>query len=400
MVPKHLYVGALWLAFLIRGIFYVSAIPAWEGFDEYSHFAYVQHLAEFRRLPEKHDSIPREIAHSLQLLPAPRLLTHLPFPLTVHDDYWALPAEERLRRQTLHSELAPDLAKFAALPPYHIYEAQQPPLYYFWGALAYPDARTWPIKSRLWLLRFLNVLIASVVVPCTFAIARRSLGTTAAGMSAAAVVVVMPQLYFYVCRVSNDALAVALGSAVILLCLRALERPSSRAIAPVGVALGLCLLTKAYFLALVAPVGLTVALAGRSSRGAMLLRGLTAMGIAAAMGGWWYIRNYVTSGRLTGEQTERIVFDLSVQRLIGGVMDVPWGRAIDFVNLSYLWLGNWSFLVLRSWMYKVFLVFVVVAAAGAIYRFLRGEPRGRRREVLLLGSFILALFAGLAITRS
>ena len=41
----------IWLCFLVRGVFYAAALPLWEGYDEYSHFAYVQHVAVHGSIP-------------------------------------------------------------------------------------------------------------------------------------------------------------------------------------------------------------------------------------------------------------------------------------------------------------------------------------------------------------
>jgi len=37
---------AIWLAFLSRGLFYSVQQPMWEGYDEWAHFAFIQHIAE------------------------------------------------------------------------------------------------------------------------------------------------------------------------------------------------------------------------------------------------------------------------------------------------------------------------------------------------------------------
>ena len=41
---------AIWLCFLARAFFYCAALPLWEGYDEWSHFAVVQRMA-FRGEP-------------------------------------------------------------------------------------------------------------------------------------------------------------------------------------------------------------------------------------------------------------------------------------------------------------------------------------------------------------
>src|SRR5438309_248236 len=35
----------VWIAFVTRGLFYCVQQPMWEGYDEWAHFAYIQHVA-------------------------------------------------------------------------------------------------------------------------------------------------------------------------------------------------------------------------------------------------------------------------------------------------------------------------------------------------------------------
>ena len=48
--PAWRWLGCLWLIFLLRGLFYVSFVPLWEGFDEWSHYAVVQTMVTSGRL--------------------------------------------------------------------------------------------------------------------------------------------------------------------------------------------------------------------------------------------------------------------------------------------------------------------------------------------------------------
>jgi hypothetical protein len=43
----HRIVVLIWVAFFLRGAFYASILPVWEGFDEYAHFAFIHHLKTF-----------------------------------------------------------------------------------------------------------------------------------------------------------------------------------------------------------------------------------------------------------------------------------------------------------------------------------------------------------------
>lgn len=106
--------------------------------------------------------------------------------------------------------------------------------------------------------------------------------------------------------VSNEPMVGLLSSAVILGCLRLLEtEPSSRApLWPIGLLLGLALLTKVTAGLLVGPVLLALAFASflgttdwRSSTGRFCRNGTWVFGLAALTAGWYYVRNWIYLGQ-------------------------------------------------------------------------------------------------------
>ncbi|MDQ6679256.1 MAG: hypothetical protein M3Z09_18390 [Acidobacteriota bacterium] len=64
--------AAVWSAFFLRGLFYCVQQPMWEGYDEWAHFAYVQHIAETGTLPLRTEAISMQVQQSLQLAPLSR----------------------------------------------------------------------------------------------------------------------------------------------------------------------------------------------------------------------------------------------------------------------------------------------------------------------------------------
>ena len=114
----------IWIAFVIRGLFYVSYLPIWEGFDEWAHYANIQIVAQGHPLPDRNSGVSREIQESLKLVP------WVDGPVN-HDRYWRLDESERKdREESLRSmpmawqgEPVEDAAR--------AYESQQAPLYYW-----------------------------------------------------------------------------------------------------------------------------------------------------------------------------------------------------------------------------------------------------------------------------
>src|SRR5438477_9126999 len=97
--PPYRLLFLVWIAFVTRGLFYCVQQPMWEGYDEWAHFAYIQHIAEQGRLPARADTVSKEIRASLSLMPSAYGEHGFHLPLISHEDYWRLPPKERLARR-------------------------------------------------------------------------------------------------------------------------------------------------------------------------------------------------------------------------------------------------------------------------------------------------------------
>src|SRR5258706_5725895 len=132
-VPRRVFLVCIWIIFLVRGLFYVSFVPLWEGFDEWSHYAVLQNMATTGRLLiGANDRVSREVQASLELAPMPWQASGLK-----HDGYWRLAEAERKDREQKLRSLPAAWAREPAEGGEHIYEAQQAPLYYWLLAPAY-----------------------------------------------------------------------------------------------------------------------------------------------------------------------------------------------------------------------------------------------------------------------
>jgi hypothetical protein len=66
-------------------------------------------------------------------------------------------------------------------------------------------------------------------------------------------------------------------------------------------------------------------------------------------------------------------------------------KAADFAWITFLWTGNWSFIVVRGWMYRAMAALCVVALAGIVY--LVGK---RNAGVALLSAFVFSFALAIA----
>ncbi|MGA3098777.1 MAG: glycosyltransferase family 39 protein [Bryobacteraceae bacterium] len=377
----------IWFLFLARAFFYCAALPLWEGYDEWAHFAVVQRMA-FRGEPlvSRDAPVGRDIAASLELAPVPWECRYLPPPALTQDAFWRLPTEERARREARFRAIPSSLAREDAVGNLKAYEGLQGPLY---GWLMTPllwAAGSAHLATQVLLLRCFGVALVSLVIPLAFLIGRPVFGDDAVALGCAAIVAVMPEFLIDVARVGNDGIAVLLFTLAIWLLLEVLRDglTRSRALA-LGFVLGAGLLAKAYFLTAIPPVAALLLWKCRRPRALLVPI------VAFAVSGWWYIRNLFLTGTLTGMWESALLPHAGLGAQLRQIARVPWGVAIDSILLSHLYFGAWSSLTVRSWMYHLFYLLIALAAIGLVL------PRRRSfdpRPLALLAGFFIAFWLG------
>ena len=399
----------LWLAFVVRGIWYSALMPAWEGYDEPFHFAALQNIASGRGMPQADTLVSLEVENSLHLLPVPWELQFqsIPRPLTTHDDFWKLPPAERKQRLDAVRVLAPEQGSQPATEPIQNYESQQAPLYYWLVAIPLGWMNAMPLLSRVYLLRILNVLLASVVVPAAWWMAKRVLRSDAQAIGVTAVVVLMPELMINVARVGNQSLALALYTLLLVAALQVAQQAMSwRWWIAVGCALGSGLLTMASFLTAIPAVVLLAAISFRSAGGAgtrtprtfaIAGRCSVALAVAAAIAGPWYARVHSATGSWSGLAHDAAVRHVSLLQKLYAVPHVNWESGALSVVISHIWFGGWSFLRVPRTLYVAGILVIVAAVAGGVIRlYRRREAANEIRDVLVMAAFYLCFWAGLA----
>jgi len=391
----------LWAFFIFRGLFYCVAMPMWEGFDEPYQFAAVQYVALHGEMPTPATPLSRQVAASLYLSPAPWMLRlhQLPKPVLTYEAYWALPAEQRSQLRSELLSLPQSWASAASDPAIANYEGQQAPLYYFIAAPVLRAVAHLTLPGQVLALRLSGLFLASAAVPLGYLFARRAFNDGGMAILATALVVAMPELFVNLCRVSNETLALLLGTSLLLLSAEFLQSARPWVYAPtLGLTFALALLTKAYFLALLPALIVLFWLRFPPARDGMRL--LTSLGIAfaivALLAGPWYLHVHRMTGSWSGQMDDAATSHVSHWALLGQVIHVNWRSGFASILLSHIWFGGWSFLRFPAWTYIVVLLPAFGAGIGVCVYLVKWFRSERAPDsVIAVAGFYLCFWAGL-----
>lgn len=369
----------IWCGFVVRGVFYSTVLPVWEGYDEPFHFAFAQYLVTSNRLPISSTLVSREIQTSLHLLPLPWTLQKHRYadPILTHDAFWKLDVQQREHLQRQFRQIPKEWAREPATEPIRNYEAQQPPLYYVLFSLPLRGMSSLELPSRVWLLRVLSVLVASIVVPLGYLVALKLLGNENTALGIVVLATMMPELMINISRVGNESLAIVLYTLLVHVTLKVVEGPRPRHfgyLQVVALALGLGLLTKAYFLTALPSLFVIIArcfLRWPNHRKTLALQSGVAMAITAAVAGSWYWRAHRVLGSWSGLHSDAALGTASKSDLLRQIWHVNWLSAVISVALSHIWYGAWSFLRVSNLVYLTFGAVMVVAAVAALILFVK-----------------------------
>jgi hypothetical protein len=337
----------LLVAFVLLTILYSLNTPLFEAPDEPWHYAYVRWLAEGHGLPRWDD----DASGAYQEVAQPPL-------------YYAV----------------------AALVSSPVDDADLPELFWHNPQFGYQAGGTVNDNKNMlihtgrenlpWqgavlavrLVRSVSLLFGLLAVAATYGLAREAApGRPWLALVAAGVVAFTPQFLFISGVVSNDAATAATCTAALWALARIIRRgPTLRRAAVAGLVLGLALLSKTSALLLLPMALLALAWGGRAegrsvSRRDLVLQSLLLVGVAGAVGGWWYVRNGLLYndpfgfsvhtntpwGRPTPAALPALVAELpQVFRSFWGAFG--WGH-VELPSLLYLALGGLVLLALGGW---------------------------------------------------
>lgn len=354
-------------AYLLLCVLYSRANPLYEGFDEPNHLgviAYVQHMGEAPRMPSL------------------------------------------------------------------LFEAVQPPLYYFVGAAVcgvaglspspHPVPRSMgdpglafyhhghdPAEGTIRWLRFMDSLLGGVTLILVFLVAVTIFpGRWSIALGSTAVAAFIPQFIFVHSLVNNDALANTVSAALLLGCTLMVMGPTRRrrlgGAAVAGLCLGLGLLTKEYFLALLPLPLIAAVLADGTLRQRVAATGIAAV-LVALISSWYFAVNHAVYGEFRPVQAQRASLALQLpQSLVHkSIPDVLFSAGIlRDLRQSFWYRGGWGQLFPPQWVYVGLDLATVVVVAGLLLAILRPAPVDiapvHRRALLMLAAAFALMFAGVA----
>ncbi|MGA2260263.1 MAG: hypothetical protein ABSH28_02370 [Acidobacteriota bacterium] len=367
---EGMYPWLLWIALIFQGLVFISTTAIWDGFDEPFHYAYIQHLAENGALPVYgRTMISKEMTRSFELAPLSNAFNSiLGGRYTTFAEYRRLTDESRRdRAQALRSISKEDRTVADTQYPISNYEAHQTPLYYLIAVPVYRMCSSLDLPTRVFCLRLFSLLIGSLTLFAAYAAALRAFRGHWGPRTVIFILALMPMFIGTIARISNDALAVPLGSVLVLLVIDYfVGTPNSGRAIQIGIVLGLGLLTKAYFLALLAATiaifAVAVCVATDRKR---LLRHLAMMVVlAASISFGWYARNYTLYGNFSGMQELTLTASLSIADRLAMAARVPWLTAWHGMIKQHIWLGNMSLLELSRATYDFGYFVILLASLG------------------------------------
>jgi 4-amino-4-deoxy-L-arabinose transferase-like glycosyltransferase len=330
------------IAHLVLALAYSLASPIYEPTDELRHFRYVRHILVYHELPVQSAEGPRAQSHHPPLY----------YGLGALSSWWV--------------EVKRDVYYEPATNPFWAYRYWELSFdnknQYLHGA----DEQVpfYGVTLAVYVVRWMTVLIGAGVVCTTYFLGREVVPNRPwVAVGAAALVSLNPQFIYLSGAINNDILAALCGAAVLWACVRLVRSgPNWRTDVTLGILYGLALLTKFNLVALLGLIGLAYALLLWRTRDwhAALRGGLTVVGIAAAIAGWWFVRNWVLYGDPTAMNMVNELWE-------GGEVSEGWWAVGQ--SLPYLWSSLWGRfgygqLPLPEAVYQVLFWFCVIALAG------------------------------------
>ena len=399
MTARRILVPLYLLAVFFTGLGYLAILPAFEGLDETGYYSSIRQIADTGTIPVYGASFIDEAIRAHQG-PMPDI------PGYHYRTYRMFFSQPVLVENYLSSYRQ---SSFPAFRPGDEpnWEAQHPPLYYMLLAAVDKATERLPFLTQFFVLRLVSFLIALAGVAFGLLAcwpSENPARSDPAIMGFMLYPIVLPMFFFEFARIGNDCLCLFLVGVTAFLLSRWLKNENNKGennkilSVSIGVVLGLGLLTKAFFIPIIAALGaflLLRALFDAPSRTAASAhwKDLALLFLPAVLiGGGWYAYKLVAFGDLIGSNDAIIlaskgglVAGLKTNFSLSAVI-----HGIAALSKSYIWTGTQSLTKLPAILF-IPLTVLVVAGFGAFLLRLKHLPLG---DIAWLPVWLFVFFGG------
>lgn len=239
--------------------------------------------------------------------------------------------------------------------------------------LIHTAREAWPWRGAVLAVRLARLsswLFGLLAVLAAYGLGQAAFESRRAALLTAALVAFHPQFVFISSVVSNDAAITALATAALWSGVMVVRRPTAGRAALTGVLVGLAALTKVSALALLPLLGGALLWgawrAGLSPRrlGGLLL---LLVGVALAVGGWWYLRNGLLYGDPLAMQSHLQTLWRRTTPLAGATLR----RELWLLYRSFWGAWGWGHIWLPDWVYLLLGGLPLTALLGWLRRWRR-----------------------------
>lgn len=349
------------LAFVCLGVLYSVTVPSFETPDEDGHYSYVRYVAQTQSLPVI--CVGNAPCHENRagIVVSPYVVNHPPL-------YYGLAgiAISWIDTEPLESEVWHN--------PHFDYGVRG--LRGNKNAVIHTREEAFPYTGTslaVHIARWVSLFLGAGAVGATYLLTlelfpdRRWLALGAAAMTA-----FNPQFLFITARVSNDAAVASFCSLTLWATVRfwnhRQRHPQGsqwRQVVWLGSFLGFALLSKVNAIGIVPVVALVIllkAIRHRSLKSFLLWSGV-AFGVAAAIAGWWYVRN----GLLYGDPLLwNVHLELVPRREPTPTLEYLYHRELGGLETSFWAVFGWMNIPVAGWIYDILRVLIRVAALGLL----------------------------------
>ena len=356
------------LALFAMGIFHITVTPVFEGFDENAHYSRIREFAYQDKIPMPGRSFLDQAVVDYQ---GPASYDSGEPPFDSRMVYYKFFNRKDLIDNYL-THYRQDILDASFVPSKTgNWESQHPPLYYALMATILKLVDDQDLVTQVLFLRLFSYLLALFGVALgILAIMQRGAGRQNFPLLLGFVIYpfMLPMFFQEFARIGNDSLCLSfVGLVAVLLSQWMANGGGVKLSLAMGVTLGLGLLTKALFIpiaaAIIGFILIWFLIEGHANQKVlkMALNLSCILLPAIAIGGIWYIYNYLVLGSFTGAN---VAIELSREGgLLANIVNTfsfpPFVRAIATSLVTFVWGGTWSVTHLPHFLYIPLMVSVV-----------------------------------------